>query len=268
MMILGSLVTALNLILSLAVGLRLFARARGRRRLPELSLAVYFVMSAVVGTVPQLIVYSSLVDPSLRIPEAAARALLALAVFAMAVGAAGVYVFTWKTFRPDRWWAKAIVAAGCASLAIGFAVELLSEGFAPVVFAGIGHWIGWAGRTAAMFGVAFESFRYWGMLRRRLRLGMAEPVVTNRFLLWGLWASCGFLNYLSDLATRAVYVWLAGTSVELLPEVLARVIPVALFATMVLGAVSAVTLFLTFFPSAGYRRWIEARAPAATARAG
>jgi hypothetical protein len=258
---LGGLVTGANLLLSLVVGLRLLALARRRWRLPELSLAVYFLMSSVVGTVPQLIVYSGLADPSLQVPDATARALLAIAVLGMAVGAAGVYVFTWKTFRPDRWWAKGIVAAGCAALAAGYATEALREGFAPVVFAGFGHWLGWAGRTAAMFGVAFESFRYWRMLRRRMRLGMAEPVVTNRFLLWSVWAACGLLNYLSDLAMRSVYVWITGSTTELVPEVLARLIPWTLFATMVLGVVSAATLFLTFFPTPAYRRWVESRAP-------
>jgi predicted membrane chloride channel (bestrophin family) len=31
---------------------------------------------------------------------------------------------------------------------------------------------------------------------------------------------------------------------------------------MVLGLISAATLFLTFFPTAAYRRWVEARAVA------
>jgi hypothetical protein len=35
--------------------------------------------------------------------------------------------------------------------------------------------------------------------------------------------------------------------------------------TMLLGAVSAVTLFLTFFPTPAYRRWLESRGAAVTA---
>lgn len=262
-MAMGGLVTALNLILSAVVGARLLGLARsGGWRAPELSLAVYFWMSAVLGTIPQLVVYAGLADPALQVPDRAARVLLGIAVFAMGVGAAGVYVFTWKTFRPGAWWARAIVVAGCASLLLGFVVELAVEGFAPVVFAGLGHWLGWAGRTAAMFGVAFESFRYYRMLRRRLSLGMADPVLANRFLLWSLWAAAGCLNYVSDLAARAGYVWITGSAVEFVPEVLARVIPPVLFTTMVLGVVSAATLFLTFFPTAAYRRWVDGRAPA------
>ena len=88
------------------------------------------------------------------------------------------------------------------------------------MFAGPGHWIGWLGRTMAIFGVAFESFRYWRMLRRRLRLGLADPVVTNRFLLWAVWAACSTLNFVADLASRALYRLVFGT-IEPVPEYLA-----------------------------------------------
>jgi hypothetical protein len=234
-------------------------RARRGWPLPELSLAIHFLVSAFLSTPPQIVVYGGMGDPRLAVPEPAARALLAFAVGAMAIGAAAAYVFTWKVFQPERLWAKAIVVAGCACLALGYAFEAVFEGFAPVVFAGPGHWIGWAGRTAAMLGIAFESFRYWLKLRRRLRLGLADPVVTNRFLLWAIWASCATLNYVADLASRSLY-WLVFDTVEPVPAHLATLVGPTIVITMALGAVSAVTLFLTFFPTPAYRRWLEARA--------
>jgi hypothetical protein len=259
MLVLAGLVTALNLVLSLVVGLRLLVKARrGGWPVPELTLALYFLLSAFLGTPPQIVVYGGMGDARLAVSEPASRSLLAFAVLAMAIGAAAIYVFTWKTFRPERMWAKAIVAAGCACLALGYSIEAAHEGFAPVVFAGLGHWIGWAGRTGAMFGVAFESFRYWLLLRRRLRLGLADPVVTNRFLLWTIWAVCSTLNYVADLASRSLY-WLFFATVQPVPEHLAVMVGPTIIVTMLLGAVSAVTLFLTFFPSPAYRRWIESR---------
>jgi hypothetical protein len=260
LLVLTGLVTALNLVLNLVVGLRLFSRARrGGWPTPELSLAIYFLVSAFLGTPPQIAVYGGMGDPRLAVPDVAARALLAFAVLAMAIGAAAAYVFTWKTFQPDRWWAKAIVVAGCACLAVGYAIEALFEGFAPVMFAGPGHWIGWAGRTAATLGIAFESFRYWLMLRRRLRLGLADPVVANRFLLWAVWAACSTLNFVADLASRSFY-WLWYGTIQPVPEYLATLVAPTIAVTMVLGAVSAVTLFLTFFPTPAYLRWVESRA--------
>jgi hypothetical protein len=266
MLVLTGLVTALNLLLSFVVGLRLLGRARrGGWPAPELSLAIYFLVSAFLGTPPQVVVYGGMGDPRLAVPDAWARGLLAFAVLAMAIGAAAAYVFTWKTFRAERLFAKVIVAAGCTCLAAGYAIEAVFEGFAPVMFAGPGHWLGWLGRTLATFGVAFESFRYWRMLRRRQRLGLADPVVTNRFLLWAVWAACSTLNFVADLGSRALYRLVFGT-IQPVPEYLAATVAPTIAVTMVLGAVSALTLFLTFFPTPAYLRWVESRAAAATAR--
>jgi hypothetical protein len=240
------------------VGLRLLARARRGWPVPELTLALYFLLSAFASTPPQILVYGGMSDARLAVAEPMSRALLAFAVLAMAIGAAAIYLFTWKTFRPERGWAKAIVAAGCASLVIGYAIEAAAEGFAPVVFAGPGHWIGWAGRSAAMLVVAIESFRYWRMLRRRLHLGLADPVVTNRFLLWSIFAACATLNLVADLASRGLYWKIYGT-IQPVPEYLAATVAPTILVTMLLGVVSAVTLFLTFFPSPAYCRWIERR---------
>lgn len=262
-LILAGLVTAVNLVLSLVVGLRLLARARHGWPAPELSLAIYFLVSAFLATPPQVVVYGGMGDPRLAVAEPVARALLAFAVGAMAIGAAAAYVFTWRTFRPERTFAKVIVAAGCGCLALGYLLESI-EGFAPVMLAGPGHWIGWAGRTAATAGIAFESFRYFRMLRRRQRLGLADPVVTNRFLLWGVWATCSTLNFVADLASRTFY-WLAFGTIEPVPEYLAATVGPTIIATMALGSVSAVTLFLTFFPTRAYLRLVEARAAARAA---
>jgi hypothetical protein len=261
-LVLAGLVTAVNLVLSLVVGLRLLLRARHGWPAPEVSLAIYFLVSAFLATPPQIVVYGGMGDPRLAVPEPLARALLAFAVAAMAVGAAAAYVFTWKTFRPERTFAKVIVAAGIACLAVGYAIEA-GEGFAPVMFAGPGHWIGWLGRTVATLGIAFESFRYWSMLRRRLRLGLADPVVTNRFLLWGVWAACSTLNFVADLASRSIY-WLVFGTIQPVPEYLAATVAPTIAITMALGCVSAVTLFLTFFPTRTYLRRVEARAATIT----
>ena len=40
---------------------------------------------------------------------------------------------------------------------------------------------------ASYLWVFLESFRYFALLRRRRRLGLADPVITNRFLLFAIW---------------------------------------------------------------------------------
>ena len=107
--------------------------------------------------------------------------------------------------------------------------------------------------------MTFESFRYWALLQRRLRIGLADPLVANRFLLWGVWAATVTLLNLSDPLARAWYCAVAGTTTELIPEVARHMIVVVVALTSALGLVAAACLFLTFFPTAGYRRWVLSR---------
>lgn len=262
MQLLSGLVVVINLGLALAVGVRLLRRWSGGD-VPERSLGIYFLASAFLGALAQIIAYGSLVDPSWSLSDSHIRALLCVAILGMAIGAGGVYLFTWKTFRPDQPLVGLAVGAGLAALGLGFLLEARTDGFALVLFPGPAHWLGWAGRTFVMLWVSVESFRYWILLRRRLRLGLADPVVTNRFFLWAVWAAAVFLNLSSDLVARVAYAVSAGTTQgEVVAEIAAPLVMVTIPVTMALGAISAVTLFLTFFATEGYRHWLEARSPA------
>jgi hypothetical protein len=258
-MALGALITLLNLVLCLVVGTRLLRAGLGPGRRPELALAIYFLASAFLSTVCQGLVYGGVIDPSIALPDRAAHLVLALGVFGMSVGGAAVFVFTWLSFRPTTRWVRWAAVAG-SSLAIGgFAFEALHEGFAVTLNPGPGHWTAWAGRTAPMVWLTAESLRYWALLRRRLRLGLAEPVVVNRFLLWGIWSAATFVNLAADLIARVIYFAAAGTT-ELVMEVVQPVVIGTMAVTMALGVISAATLFLTFFPTPAYRRWLTSRA--------
>jgi hypothetical protein len=187
---------------------------------------------------------------------------LGLGILGMAVGGVAVSIFTWQTFRRGSSWARwAALAGSCLALG-GFGFEAVHEGFAFRLVPGAGHWTAWLGRSAPMVWVTVESFRYWAMLRRRLRFGLADAVLVNRFLIWGIWSAATFVNLAADPIARVVYVTLAGTTTELVVEVARPVVIGTMAVTMVLGIVSAATLFLTFFPTSAYRRWVEARAEA------
>jgi len=257
----SALVTLLNLVLCLVVGTRLLRTGLGRDRGPELALAVYFLASAFLSTVCQGLAYGGLVDPSIALPDRASRIVLGLGVLGMAAGGAAVCVFTWLSFRRDAAWARRTAIAGSLLALGGFAFEALHEGFAITLNPGPGHWVAWAGRTAPVFWVAVESFRYWAQLRRRMRIGLADPIVVNRFLLWGTWSAATLVNLGADLIARLLYRALAGSTTEVVMEVVEPIVIGTMAVTMLLGVVSATTLFLTFFPTAGYRRWIESRAP-------
>jgi hypothetical protein len=92
-------------------------------------------------------------------------------------------------------------------------------------------------RFAAPIWSGYEAFRFHGLMRRRLQLGLADPLVTNRFLLWGL----AQIAALAGLSMRVLDAHGVGV------QVAAVVMPTA-------GLASAVAYWITFFPPEAYRR--------------
>jgi hypothetical protein len=92
-----------------------------------------------------------------------------------------------------------------------------------------------------------ESYRYYGLMRRRLALGLAQPLVTNRFLLWGS-ASLG----------TALATWSSSIPFLLIhqPAALAAWTPPIQIFTATVGVATVTVYYLTFFPPAWYRRWV------------
>jgi hypothetical protein len=93
---------------------------------------------------------------------------------------------------------------------------------------------------------ALESTLYYHAARRRLDIGLAEPVVTNRFLLWSLgsWTTAALCGGLLLAALRGVAIVQD---------------PRALQGVAMAGLVMSGTWYLTFFAPARYRAWLEAR---------
>jgi hypothetical protein len=260
----GGLVTALNLVLSVVIGVRLL-RLGARSRGPERWLGGYFFAAAVLGTVVSGVLYMGWADPSLALPEAWRAPLQALHVASNSAGLFCIWLFTWRTFRPDAGWARVLVAGAGATLVLSFAAIGLVDRFAVHILPGPTYWISFGVRVAGVVWMSVESFRYASMLRRRLRLGLADPLVANRFVLWGAWAAAVTLLNLSDPLARVWYCATAGTTTQWIPALAREIIVAVLALTSALGLVAAACLFLTFFPTASYRRWIVSRDPAAGA---
>jgi hypothetical protein len=96
------------------------------------------------------------------------------------------------------------------------------------------------------FWTGLEGFLAYRMARRREALGFADPVVTNRLLLWCWvgWASC------------------ANNGVATLLHVQGKSPTTDPFAAMVLslgGSMGALLLYLAFLPPKRYLRFIERR---------
>ena len=148
---------------------------------------------------------------------------------------------------------------GILALALAWIANGWADGFPVGVVNGPAYWIGFALRQAAITWLAVESFLYWSQGRRRLAMGLADPVVVNRFLLWGVFAATVSLMQLSDPIARIWYWAVTGDAVNFHPDVGKPMIRLTLLATSTLGTIAGTTLLLAFFPTAAYRRWLVAR---------
>lgn len=161
-------------------------------------------------------------------------------------GYVGLALGGWRIYRPSERWPLLPIAAGTALLVAASLVSFLSTDTRPGGLRDVFFWTG-ASLGSITFGWnAFESFSLYGQLRKRLALGLAEPEVTNRVLMWGVGACAACLMTLHGLAARLLIGQVLGDGYRLISSGL--------------GLIAAVAVALAFFPPAAYRRRFAASA--------
>jgi hypothetical protein len=227
------------------VGAKLLRLARRTRGVPEATIGFsLFVLSAVAW--PLMLV--SRAAP----PEPVLRASIAGASLAMALGWAGVFLFTWKVFRPGAGWGRTLAGLGIATelgAGLGGAVRALSlpdasallEPARPALVLLLGAQL-------AYVWAAVESFRYRALLRRRIPLGLVDPLVADRFGLWG-WT---VLFAAGGIAPSTWAVLTGGDPASAGKHLLVGVC----------GLVCSAGLYLAFLPPAAYVRFVRENVPA------
>jgi len=224
------------------LGGRLLVLAGRSGELPELILGLFFLMVGPLGYLPLFLlsVFPDLRPDQVLLARATAHTGITLAVALMAV-------FTWRVFRPDAAWATAFTLLLMAGLFAGYADSALAWDFQPSEPGSRGWLLRIGVRGVVMAWTAWEPLRYWRLSRRRLTLGLADPLVTNRLLLWTLWAASILAIHLLGVANAWLDLGPARDSARAL-----------------LGVGCGLTIWLTFFPPAGYRRAILTRWPEPT----
>ena len=231
------------------VGVRLVALWWRTRQLPELLIA-----SGVLGIGTFGFAFSVFAMLAFESHPGWARVLWGTAMLAMSVGGTTTYVFTWIVFRHPQLWARAIVVLAAALFAGTWLAQLFTTGFAfhpgamtdPITLVASGVRIG------ALAWASIESLAWWRMMRRRGRLGMGNPVVENRFLLWGVGIGAAALGSVVGLV---VPMLTSLTSMD----------PVLQLSSSLHGLAAAVAMWLAFLPPPAYLRWVESRAAAVSA---
>ena len=233
-------------IVALAVGIRLVALAAKTRELPELLMGIGVLGIGPVGF--GLLVGASIAAATNPLLQ---QALLWIGTLAVASGALAKYVFNWRVYHPQSATARFIViSAGVvlfgSSIYSGFTDGLVPRGdIEPLTLLRNCLQIG-----CLLWG-AGESLRYWSKMRLRLRLGLADPVVTNRFLLWAVGA------FAAGFGTAV------GTAAQVVTGKTAFEVGWVMASSSLHGLVAAVAIGLAFIPPAAYRRWIRDRSEAA-----
>jgi hypothetical protein len=120
----------------------------------------------------------------------------------------------------------------------------LAAGFAVLYLAGTISTNAWA---------SFESLRYYGLMRKRLRVGLAEPLEVNRFLLWGFGSGAAAIILLATTLETMVHASLTAASISMI-----RYITVPLLS--LLGVACAGCYLFAFFPAEWYVRRFAASA--------
>jgi hypothetical protein len=195
------------------------------------------------------------------LPAGAAHvALVSFAVASLDLGLASMYLFTREVYRRDVAWLRAALALPFAALVVHWAGLTSSLWGARQAVDSLGpDGPGWTLFSTLISGVGFgwtavESLAYWALLRRRVALGLADPLVVNRVLLWG---AVGLSTTVINLA-NGVAGW---RGVDVLRD------PSTMLVTGIFGSFNAVALWLAFLPPERYVRFVRRRAPGASAPA-
>lgn len=228
--------------ISLAVALRLLLLASRTRQLPEFLIGVSFLTGGILGRGP---IAAALSVESL--PETLRVGLLMGGRFMLAVCGLSIGLMAWRVFQRDQAWARVLLLVLVALLAVHSALDVFVTRPGTPLYASMGFWIGTVGKTGAFAWGSWEAIRYYGMLRRRIPLGLADPVVANRIALWGLASGLiAFLFLVNPLAQLATGLDQESPALSMMQSAI--------------GLAVALCIALAFFPPRAYLQRIESRA--------
>jgi hypothetical protein len=234
------------------VGGLLFVRGRRAGEWTQWILGLHLILSMGVGYLLTLSGTTS-VEFGAPLPPVWLAWIVGTGYAATNIGLTLTIHFTRRVFRPGRGAAFAYASVSGAALWLGWLGYVVSGDVAQARFEGTWYWVMVLGMFATNSWVAFEPLVYFTRLRRRVRLGLAEPLVAERMLLWG----CGSLARASlTFAGPIAKAFLDGRGEA---ERLSAG-AVVLVVTTLLGLVTSVTYWLAFQPPRVYLRWVAARA--------
>ena len=244
----GILSLAAMALTGVVVAFRLIALARRSGEQPEQLMGVGLLLVAVLGGPIAAIGRA----PGL-VATPLGDGMLCVGLAATQVGIALFAAFTCRVFRGDALWATSLLVVIAGVLGAEWLGLITASARGRTMAEILPHTRPWGIAIVATLAVVFgwtgvESFAYYAKLRRRLAIGLADPVVANRLLLW---AVAGFAIVV--LCTVIAASMLAG----LAP--LRHALPLAAIGAA--AVVASVCWTLAFLPPASYLAALRRRRP-------
>jgi len=240
-------------LVSLVIGLRLVALSRRTGERPELYLGLGILGTAVFGYGAQIASVVLRGGPAGGNPVT--MSMVGLTCFGKLLHDAGVtlvLLFVLRVFRRGDTRGRILFGLAVSSLWIGMLGLGPTGGYEDLLHQNVFWWMEYAVIWSYPLWGAYESFRYHRRMRKRAKLGLADPLVANRFLLFGL----------ASLGTLAA-VWITSWPMWLSDPAAAAPYQTFNFLTTAMVGIGTVTAYsLAFLPPAWYRRWLAADAPA------
>jgi hypothetical protein len=225
-------------ILAVYVGVRTLRLWRRTRMIPELSIGVSVLSLAIGG-----VVFAALGTMKAEHGGELLRGPVLVGIVALTVHLISCYAGTWQVYRAKTGWATGLFAAG-SLLAVAWAGLAMTASstiwWLPLMLLLL--------RGGGMLWAATEAFRYSMMLRRRVSLGLAEPMVARRIWLWGVGAGAQTFVIAIVIGCQALH----GAA---LADYTAGVYAMASF-----GLMGSIAVAFAFFPPRWYIDAIESRA--------
>ncbi len=168
--------------------------------------------------------------------------------------AAGVYfalAFTQTVFRSNEAWGRWLKTALVTTLFVGIGAASIQGDWEGYSIGSPWFWCEWGAYTLATIWVAVEALLAYAGARRRARLDLCEPIVANRYLLWGIFGSFQFAG---SIVIIPMYVGYEQN------QQFSATTDLLLGTFEILAAVAA---WFVFFAPRFYREWIERRAQSA-----
>jgi hypothetical protein len=233
----------------IAIGIRLVRLSRRTGARPELLLGGALGLMGGLG-------YGILITMSLSrgwFGEAGLSWIPAVSLFGKGVHDIGVLFmlsFVLTVFRPTETWARALAGVMATALIVGFFGHAITDGFRDVRPQTPYYWLGFATiGTIPVWGAA-ESFLYHGLMKKRQAIGLADPMVVNRFLLWGI---------ASTFSVLAVWTVSLPSLLNLPVPRQTAMAPFTLSLTAIWGIGAIGSYWLAFFPPSWYAQRVAAR---------